>query len=242
MRVGADSGIGVKYMARKDAEVVGMFGSGGMARSHIESIRLVRDIRKIQVYSPTKANREAYAREMKEKYGVETVPLDNPRDVYRGADILAGCTDANIPIILGKYVEKGTHIISVGGRPDEEAFQKVDRYLRLGNATPPLGQPEVKDEFLTYGVPRIPAGTIKRPHKFGKGTVALVSEDKVIYLKDILEGKKGRNSAGDITYSERGNLQGAQFHAVAGRVYELAKDRGVGREIPTEWFLQDIRD
>lgn len=45
-----------------------------------------------------------------------------------------------------------------------------------------------------------------------------------------------------ISYSERGNIQGAQFFAVAGRVYELAKEKGLGREIPTEWFSQDIRD
>ena len=242
MRVGADSGIGVKYMSRENAEVVGMFGSGGMARSHLESIRLVRKIRKIQIYSPTKANREAYAREMKEKHGVEAIPLDDPLDVYRGADILAGCTDANVPVILGKFVEKGTHMISAGGRPDEEAFHKIDRYLRLGNATPPFGQPEVKDEFLTYAAPKIPPTRMKRPHQFSRGTVSLVTDDKVIYLKDILQGKRGRTSSGEITYSERGNLQGAQFHAVAGRVYELARERGVGREIPTEWFLQDIRD
>jgi len=54
MRVGADSGIGAKYMAREDAEVVGMIGSGGMARSHVESFLLARRIKKIQVYSPTK--------------------------------------------------------------------------------------------------------------------------------------------------------------------------------------------
>jgi alanine dehydrogenase len=242
MRVGADSGLGVKYMAKEDAEVVGMFGSGGMARSHIDSIRLVRKIRRIQVYSPTRANREAYAREMEEKYGIETIPLGRPEEVYRGADILAGCTDANIPIILGKYVERGTHMISVGGRPDEEAFKKVDRYLRLGNATPPLGHTEVKDEFLTYAAPRISPEKIKRPHKFGKGTVSLVPEERVIYLKDVLDRKNGRNSAGEITYSERGNLQGAQFHSVAGRVYEMAKKAGIGKEIPTAWFLQDIRD
>lgn len=53
---------------------------------------------------------------------------------------------------------------------------------------------------------------------------------------------QGRTSPDQITYSERGNLQGAQFHAVAGKVYELAKQAGLGREIPTEWFLQDIRD
>ena len=42
MRVGADSGIGAKYMAREDAEVVGMIGSGGMARSHVEAFLLAR--------------------------------------------------------------------------------------------------------------------------------------------------------------------------------------------------------
>jgi ornithine cyclodeaminase/alanine dehydrogenase-like protein (mu-crystallin family) len=54
--------------------------------------------------------------------------------------------------------------------------------------------------------------------------------------------KKGRTSRDQITWSERGNLQGAQFYAVAARIYEAAKAEGLGRNIPTEWFLQDIRD
>jgi hypothetical protein len=58
-----------------------------------------------------------------------------------------------------------------------------------------------------------------------------------------LSGEKpGRTSAEQITYSERGNLQGAQFYAVAGRVYELAQERDMGNEVPTDWFLQDIRN
>ncbi len=242
MRVGADSGLGVKYMAREDARVVGMFGSGGMARSHIDSIRLVRDIKKIRVFSPTKANREAYAREMEEQYGIESIPLDNPLDVYKGADILAGCTDATVPVIQGRHIEEGTHIISVGGRPDDDTFARINRYLRLGNATAPVGAAEVTDEFLTYAAPALSGKNMKREHKHGGGAVNAVDARKVVYLKDILAGAKGRMSAADVTYSERGNLQGAQFHAVAGRVYELARERGVGRELPTEWFLQDIRD
>ena len=64
-----------------------------------------------------------------------------------------------------------------------------------------------------------------------------------MFFAEILSGKKqGRTSPKQITYSERGNIQGAQFFAVAGKVYELAKARGLGREIPTEWLLQDIRD
>lgn len=243
LRVGADSALGVKYMARKDARVVGMVGSGGMARSHVEAFLLVRDIKKIQVYSPTRAHREAYAREMRENYGVEAVALDDPLEVYRDADILAGCTDAHIPVIMGRHLQPGTHVTCVGGRPDEETFRRVDRFLRLGNATSRIGQGEITDEYLVYVTPQMGEKRIKRAHRYGRGAVAAVAPQKVIYLKDLLEGgKEGRTSAGEITYSERGNLQGAQFHAVAGRVFELAKERSIGKEIPTEWFLQDIRD
>ena len=51
-----------------------------------------------------------------------------------------------------------------------------------------------------------------------------------------------REGDGDITFSEQGNIQGAQFFAVAGLVYELARERELGRELPTSWFPQDIRD
>ena len=65
----------------------------------------------------------------------------------------------------------------------------------------------------------------------------------MITFKDIVEGtNRGRSAADQITYSERGNLQGAQFWAVASLVYEKVKLSGLGHEIPTEWLLQDIRD
>jgi ornithine cyclodeaminase/alanine dehydrogenase-like protein (mu-crystallin family) len=64
-----------------------------------------------------------------------------------------------------------------------------------------------------------------------------------VTLADIVANRHpGRTSADQITYSERGNLQGAQFWAVASVVYEAAQRQGLGRELPTEWFLQDIRN
>ena len=67
--------------------------------------------------------------------------------------------------------------------------------------------------------------------------------DKSVMLADVLSGRrKGRTSPAQVTYSERGNVQGAQFYSVAGKVYELAKAEGLGKEIPTDWLLQDIRD
>jgi hypothetical protein len=66
---------------------------------------------------------------------------------------------------------------------------------------------------------------------------------KRITLADLLAGKaEGRTSANQITYSERGNLQGGQFYALGGKLYEAAKRQGMGYEMPTSLFLQDIRN
>ncbi len=244
MRVGADSGIGVKYMAKEDSGVVGMIGSGGMARSHMESFSLVRKIKRVQIYSPTKRHREQYAEEITEKYGVEAVVMNHPKDVYQGADIVAGCTDSTEPVIIGEWLPEGAHITCVGGNPDDDTVGKIDVTLRFGNAPGPWGLPDfaLADEYLTYAaVPNENAKfRMKRAGKRGHGVIA---EDRAVFLEEILTGKKkGRSSPKQITYSERGNIQGAQFFAVAGKAYELAKEKGLGREIPTDWLLQDIRD
>ena len=112
------------------------------------------------------------------------------------------------------------------------------------SAPAPWGLPQLDldDEYLTYAAQ--PDGMrefkYQRKDKRGHGTIA---PDRMITFADILHGtNRGRTSREQITYSEGGNLQGNQFWAVAGAVYEAAKAKGVGREIPTEWFLQDIRD
>jgi ornithine cyclodeaminase/alanine dehydrogenase-like protein (mu-crystallin family) len=244
MRVGADSGIGAKYMARKDAEVVGMIGSGGMARTHVDAFLRVRKINRVQVYSPTREHRMEYAREITDRFGIDVVPVDTLRDVYKGAQIVAGCTDSAVPVIIGEWLEEGTHVTCIGGKPDEEALKRIDVSLRLSNAPAPWGLPELglSDEYVTYAaMPKENAGfKMKRAGRRGHGVIA---GDRAVSLKELLTGeKKGRISPSQITYSERGNIQGAQFFAVAGKVYELAKEKGLGREIPTEWLLQDIRD
>ncbi len=245
MRVAADGAIGVKYMARKDAEVVGMLGSGGMSRTHMQAFMTVRDVKMLQVYSPTRANREAFGREMAARYNIEVKLCDAPEDIYKSAHIVAALTDSAVPVLDGTLFEKGTHIVNIGGggRLDRESLKRVDVYLRFGDAPAPVGRPEfaVDDEFIAWEA---------RPasRKYGDGRsrgrargVAL--PQKRITLDDIVTGKVlGRISDDQITWSERGNLQGAQFYAVAGRVYELARQAKLGYEIPTRLFLQDIRD
>jgi alanine dehydrogenase len=245
MRVGADSAIGVKYAARQDARVLGMLGSGGMARSHLESLLTVRSLERVQVYSPTRVNRERYAAEMSERYGIDVVPVNEARDVFRGADIVSGCTDAAGDVIIGDWLEPGTHVTSIGGRPDARAQEVFDVWLRLGNVPAPLNDPSWRptDEYLAYAAR--PQDPVWDRHTHGKGhrPPQGPGAPRVVSLEDVLSGAdKARTSDAEITFSERGNIQGAQFFAVAGHVYEQCRARGLGRELPTAWFLQDIRD
>jgi len=242
MRVGADGAIGVRHVAKENARVVGMLGSGGMARAHVEALLCVRPVERLQVFSPTRANREAFARQMRAKHGLEVRVCDAPEDVYRGADIVAAVTDSAAPVLDGRLLEPGTHVINVGGggRPDASTLERIDVYLRFGSTPPPAGSTHAFDEeYLTWAA-RPSATLASRKKARGHGVIL---PERMVTLAELLEGRKaGRTSDAQVSYSERGNLQGAQFYAVAGRVYEAAKAAGLGREVPTGWFLQDIRD
>jgi ornithine cyclodeaminase/alanine dehydrogenase-like protein (mu-crystallin family) len=243
LRVAADGAIGTDMMAREDCRTLGMLGSGGMAAAHVEALLEVRKIERIRVFSPTRANRERFAAEIAKRHGIECEAFDSPREVHRGADILAACTDSARSVIRGEWLEEGMHIVSIGGRPDDAALSRFDRRLRLGTTPAPVGRPELAtaDEYLGYAArpkdPRWEANRVDRsaPQVTGKGGD--------VSFGDVVSGRvRGRNSRNQITYSERGNIQGVQFFAVAAAAYEAARREGLGRDLPTDWFLQDIRD
>jgi ornithine cyclodeaminase/alanine dehydrogenase-like protein (mu-crystallin family) len=243
LRVAADGAIGVKVMSRPDASKVGMLGSGGMARAFAEAFTHVRPIESIVVFSPTKENREAYAREISAKLGIAVRAVDEPREVYENVDILASCTDSADPVVRGEWLREGTHVVSVGGRPDAEAIRRFDARLRIGTVSTPLGHPElaVNDEYIGY-LAGPDAEVWKHIRRKGKNVAVTVTDAGDVTLGEVLHGRAGRTSPRQITYSERGNVQGLQFFSVAGAAYEAARKAGLGKELPLDWFLQDIRD
>ena len=96
MRVGGGGGIGAKYLARQNAKSVGMIGSGGMARTFLEAFCVVRPIKTVKVYSPTRENRETYAKVMSQKLGIEVVPVATARGTP-GAKVTSSTEVKSIP-------------------------------------------------------------------------------------------------------------------------------------------------
>src|SRR6202011_2435045 len=88
MRVGAANGLGVKYLARRDARTVGILGSGWQAGAQLMAVCAVRAIETIRCFSPNPANREAFCRQMSALLGVEVIPVDQTEDAIAGSDIV----------------------------------------------------------------------------------------------------------------------------------------------------------
>jgi len=173
------------------------------------------------------------------------IPTSDPEDIYKGAHIVAALTDSAVSVLDGTLLEPGAHIVNVGGsgRLDAASLQRIDVYLRFGDAPAPVGRPElaIDDQFL--GWEARPGSHKRGDGRSGARAHGIALPDKRVTLGDLVSGKSaGRTSDAQITWSERGNLQGAQFYAVAGRVYESARAAKLGYEIPTSLFLQDVRD
>ena len=255
-RVGGGAGIGVKYLAREDSRTVGMLGSGGMARTFLEAFCCVRDIQLCKIYSPTPAHREAFAAEMSRQLGIEVRAVAQPRDAVAGVDILSSCTDSMRPVYDADWVEKGTHVTNLGRREMPDAvMNRFDVVVRQGTAGLQMRQSERFQAERGLSPAAFIGGTVEEmrriPDKnpepgFGGDSPEFADRgkggDKPDFA-DLVTGKcKGRTTRDQITFYRNVGNQGLQFSAVGGWVYEQAVRSGKGRTIPTEWFLQDIRD
>lgn len=255
MRVAGGAGIGVKYLSRQNSKVVGMLGSGGMARTYLEAFTCVRDIERCNIYSPTRRNREQYADEMSQKLGIEVVAVDSPREAVAGCDILSSCTDAMQPVYEAEWIEPGMHVTNLGRREMPEVGDLFDVVIRQGTAGLQMKQ---TDRFQAERglspaayiggseeeMARIPARNAKPG--FGGDDPEFTDRGRGGDKPDvasIMAGKaEGRTREEQITFYRNVGNQGLQFSSVGQVVYRKAVEAGVGREIPTDWFLQDIRD
>ena len=246
MRVAGGAGLGVKYLAREDAHVVGMLGSGEMARTHLEAYLEVRDIQQVKVFSPTPANRESYAADMAERFGIEMVLVGSAREAIRGVDILSPCTDSMQPVYDADWLEPGMHVVALQTQEtSHEAAARFDVKIRQGIDCMHLSaEQESLRVRRTSGLSwtAFVGGSEEEMTRIPEDSPHRLPVEDYAHFSDLANGTvPGRVDRDQITFYYNNGNQGIQFASVGGRIYRNVVRNGGAREMPTEWFLEDMR-
>jgi ornithine cyclodeaminase len=114
IRTAAVSAVSAKHLARPEASLLAILGSGVQARAHLEALAHVRPLREVQVWSPTPEHRRRFAAEMAPRVGLAVRAVDGPDVAVRDADIVALATAATEPVLRSVWVRDGTHVVAVG--------------------------------------------------------------------------------------------------------------------------------
>ncbi len=244
MRVGGAAGIGTDLLARKDSTHLGMIGSGGMARTFFEAILAVRPIQKVTVYSRSESRREEFAKEMRERFKIEVIAVDEPHKAVRGADIVATCTDSMTPVLKPEWIEKGMHVVALTPRElSAEVLDKFDVKVQQGREVLPMPDTDTFVKGISGSPGAFVAGSPKERERLPKPKASrLQTEDWPTYTDVISAKAHGRQNDEQVTFYYTVGNWGLQFSSVGGHVYKLAKEKGLGMELPLEWFIQDIRN
>lgn len=127
LRTGAVGGLAADLLAREDARTVALFGAGVQARTQLDAVRCVRDIREVRIVSRSGTTADALVEEVE---GVDARRVDDPAEAVAGADIVIAATSSATPVFAGARVEPGAHVTGVGSYTTEMREVDTDLVLR----------------------------------------------------------------------------------------------------------------
>ena len=113
IRTAAVSAVATRLLAREDSTELGILGAGVQARSHLEALRLVRDLDQVRIFSPTAEHAESLAAETGAK------AVTSAEEAVRGADVVVTATSSVEPVLERGWLKDGAHVNVVGGRPPQ---------------------------------------------------------------------------------------------------------------------------
>jgi ornithine cyclodeaminase/alanine dehydrogenase-like protein (mu-crystallin family) len=216
LRTGAASGVATKYLARKLAKVAAILGTGGQARTQLEAIHNVRMLDAVYVYGRDAQRRNRFCEEMSERLSINVYPVESAAAAVQNAEIICTATTAAHPVLNGVDLAAGVHINAIGANHahkqeiDETAVAKANLIFVDSLAQ---SQQEAGDLIIPFA---------KQPQRWSE----------VHELSELVAGKiTGRSSDGQITLFKSNGIASWDL-AVAAKVYTLAKERGLGRELP----------
>ena len=212
MRTGAVSGVATKYLARRNAYRLGIFGAGVQARRQFQAVKEVREIRSVSVYDTRKEMTRDFITEARAEGEVTVTAANTPEEAVQEADIIVTATTSAAPVFKGRNVKPGTHINAIG------AFTPSTR--EVDSET--IANSKIVVDSLEAALAE--AGDIIIPLNEG----VIHRENIWAQLGEIVTGKKaGRTSPDEKTLFKSVGL-GIQDAAVASVVFRKAKALEVG--------------
>ena len=224
MRTGAASGVATKYMAREDAHIAGIIGTGLQARTQLEAIAAVRPLERARVYGRNAERRAAFAKEMSERLKIRVEAAASAEEAVRDADIIATATQSSTPVLEGAWISQGAHINAIGANFPQKRELDEEAVRRCG-----IIVADSREQS------RLEAGDL----------IGLLGEDparwaSVRELSDVVSGKlAGRTHPQQVTLF-KSNGVAIEDVAVAARVFEAAEKKGIGKHLPM-WEEEDGR-
>ena len=214
LRTGAASGVATKYLARPDASIAAVFGTGYQAQSQVEAIAHARTLQEIRVYGRDPERRKQFCAALCGRLGLWVLPVDSPEKALDGADLVTTMTSSTKPVFDGALIQPGMHLNVTGSNSllkrevDDATVSRADLVVVDSLASVPLE-----------------GGDLLSPLQKG-----LIYRESLVELGQVVAGTHtGRTSAEQVTLFKSHGIA-LEDIALAARVYEKARERGVGQQ------------
>jgi ornithine cyclodeaminase/alanine dehydrogenase-like protein (mu-crystallin family) len=216
LRTGAASGVATKYLARKNARVAAIIGTGGQAKTQLEAIAAVRKLESARACGRDAAKLEKFCNEMSERLGIPVHPCASAAEAVRGADIVCTATTSAQPVVSGADLAPGAHINAIGAN---HAHKR-----------------ELDDEAVASADIIVVDSVEQSRQEAGDLIIAFHGDEScwtgVKKLSEIVAGKdSGRSSDTEVTLFKSNGIASWDL-AVAMKVYAMAREKKLGRELP----------
>jgi ornithine cyclodeaminase/alanine dehydrogenase-like protein (mu-crystallin family) len=215
LRTAAVSAVSARALARDEAQTLAIIGSGAQARSHLEAMERVFELKEIRVWSPTTDHMLAFITEMESTTETRIVGSNAAEQAVHRADLIVLATSSPTAVIQNEWVASGAHVISVGAcRPNQRELDPA--LIRRGRL------------FVdSRASALVESGDVVMGIKEGHFAASHIAGE----LGEVLAGKiEGRRGPGDITIFKSLGLAVEDLVA-ADLAYRKAVEREVGEEL-----------
>jgi ornithine cyclodeaminase/alanine dehydrogenase-like protein (mu-crystallin family) len=230
LRVAATCGLAARYLARADARVVGLLGTGWQAGGQVAAIAAVRPIERVRCFSPDADRRQGFAAETAKQLGLDIVAVATPREAVEGADVVMCATSSMQPVLSAEWIKPGMHISSLK-RLELDASVAAAANVVVTHVRKASAQ-----------IVRIAGADLAHDTELAKAELSKeLKQDELPDLADlVLERTPGRRSDRDVTLFLNYMGLGYQFAATGHLIWRRAQERGIGRNVDTNWFTSEV--